>query len=353
MDNNPDLAIVDKSPSKQDNIFNPKKSNTFWVLLKDKANEVPTYKKQLASDYLYRISLSTGKEQLIKCFFELNDSFLFCYKVRRAHQESTKALVAYLDLEYAKIKEITQVMNNTTYYGIRIIKAKNYEDVLSEDEKLIQKWFELFKRYCILSQFGMAYENVKVLGQGNFAKVFLVKRKSDGHMLAAKVFDKKAISSDEMEKKCLIYEVNTLRSLENPNLIQLVELYEGQNYVYCVTEAYMGGHLLQKILKKPNGRFSEKDSLEIMYRILRALSYLEARDVIHRDLKPENIIFRNNEDPYEVVIVDFGFATKVEDYKNLFTRCGTPGYVAPEVLNDFPYNTKADVFSAGIIFYIL
>lgn len=244
-------------------------------------------------------------------------------------------------------------MNNTKFFGIRIIKAKNYEDLLSEDEGLIQKWFEYFKRFCILSQFGMVYENVKVLGQGNFAKVFLVKRKTDGQLFATKVFDKKAVCSDDMEKKCLIYEITTLRSLDEANLIKIKELYEGQNYIYCVSEAYLGGHLLQRILKKPNGRFSEKDSLEIMYRILKGLAYLEARDIIHRDLKPENIIFRNNEDPFDVVIVDFGFATKVEDYKNLFTRCGTPGYVAPEVLNDFPYNTKADVFSSGIIFYIL
>lgn len=113
------------------------------------------------------------------------------------------------------------------------------------------------------------------------------------------------------------------------------------------------GHLLQNILKKPNGRFSEKESLEVIFRVLKALAYLDSKDLIHRDLKPENIIFRNKEDPYEVVLVDFGFATKVEDYKLLFTRCGTPGYVAPEVLNDFPYSTKADVFSAGVILYIL
>jgi hypothetical protein len=81
--------------------------------------------------------------------------------------------VAYLDLEYAKIKEISQVIGDVKYYGLRIIKNKNYEDILSEDQALINKWFEYLKRYCILSQFGMAYENVKVLGQGNFAKVFL------------------------------------------------------------------------------------------------------------------------------------------------------------------------------------
>lgn len=83
------------------------------------------------------------------------------------------------------------------------------------------------------------------------------------------------------------------------------------------------------------------------------MAYLASKVLIHRDLKPENIIFRDKDDPFDVVIVDFGFATKVEDYKLLFTRCGTPGYVAPEVLNDFPYNCKADVFSAGIILYIL
>lgn len=71
----------DASPSKMDNIFNPKKSNTFWVLLRDKTVEPPVFETQHATDYLYRISLSTGKEQLIRCMFELNDHYLFCFKV--------------------------------------------------------------------------------------------------------------------------------------------------------------------------------------------------------------------------------------------------------------------------------
>ena len=108
--------------------------------------------------------------------------------------------MAFLDLEYSKIKEITQSINGQNYYGIRIIKNKNYEDILADNETLAKKWFDLFKRFCILSQFGLNYENVKVLGQGNFAKVFLVKRKSDQKLFATKVFDKKAIVSDEMEK---------------------------------------------------------------------------------------------------------------------------------------------------------
>lgn len=77
-----DFSITDKSPnSKNDTIFEPRMTTNFWVLLKEKGNEVPSYRKQISSDYLYRISLSTGKEQLIRCYFELNDHYLFCFKV--------------------------------------------------------------------------------------------------------------------------------------------------------------------------------------------------------------------------------------------------------------------------------
>lgn len=93
----------------------------------------------------------------------------------------------------------------------------------------------------------MAYENVKVLGQGNFAKVFLVKKKSDQQLYATKVYDKKAIGTENLERvvsayqKCLIYEIETLRNLDHPHVNEVIELYEGQNYVYCVTKAYLGG----------------------------------------------------------------------------------------------------------------
>lgn len=83
------------------------------------------------------------------------------------------------------------------------------------------------------------------------------------------------------------------------------------------------------------------------------MKYLEGENIIHRDIKPENILFRSKEYGSELALVDLGFATYVKDYNKLFTRCGTPGFVAPEVLHDKPYNCKADVFSVGVIFYIM
>jgi hypothetical protein len=87
-DGKSDLTIQDKSPpTKSDVIFQPRNETVFWVLLRDKATPIPTYEKQIASDYLYRISLSSGKEQAIKCYFELNDHYLFCFKVDKAANE--------------------------------------------------------------------------------------------------------------------------------------------------------------------------------------------------------------------------------------------------------------------------
>ena len=79
---------------------------------------------------------------------------------------------------------------------------------------------------------------------------------------------------------------------------------------------------------------------------------MHKKKVIHRDLKPENIIFKNTKN-IDIGIVDLGFATKEKDYDKLFKRCGTPGYVAPEILNDKPYDCKVDIYSCGIIFYII
>ena len=80
---------------------------------------------------------------------------------------------------------------------------------------------------------------------------------------------------------------------------------------------------------------------------------MASRSIIHRDLKPENILLKTQDEDSELAIVDLGFATFEKDYKNLFVRCGTPGYVAPEILHDKDYDCKVDVFSVGVIFYIM
>ena len=156
---------------------------------------------------------------------------------------------------------------------------------------------------------------------------------------------------DQLEIKCLRYEIEIMRQIKHNRVLGLYELYEGENNIYCLCEYYEGQNLLEAIVKK--GAQPEKKSLSIILQLLIALDYLHSRNIIHRDLKPENIIFKQQKGVIDIGLVDLGFATFEKDYDKLFKRCGTPGYVAPEVLNDLPYDCKADMYSCGIIFYIL
>lgn len=109
------------------------------------------------------------------------------------------------------------------------------------------------------------------------------------------------------------------------------EIYEGEHYIYCLIDYFEGKNLLDTLVDK--GNQPEEKSLAIILQLLQALEYLHSKRIIHWDLKPENVIFKEDE-TIEVGLVDLGFASYEQDYDKLFKRCGTPGYVAPEVLLD-------------------
>lgn len=140
--------------------------------------------------------------------------------------------------------------------------------------------------------------------------------------------------------------------MKHENIIKLYEVYESDNHIYLVQELLNGGELFDRIIKK--GQYSEKDACVLMKKLLGALAFMHAKGAMHRDIKPENLILKDVENDWNVKIADFGLATYVNpNHDYLFKRCGTPGYVAPEVLADARYDQKVDVFSAGVILYIL
>jgi serine/threonine protein kinase len=117
-----------------------------------------------------------------------------------------------------------------------------------------------------------------------------------------------------------------------------------------VMEQLNGGEVYQRILKVR--RFSEKDSALIINDVIKGLMYIHGIQILHRDLKLENILFSNRENNLGVKIVDFGLAT-FTDRTDIFKHCGTPGYVAPEMLHDKDYGTKVDMFSTSVMLFSL
>lgn len=143
--------------------------------------------------------------------------------------------------------------------------------------------------------------------------------------------------------------------MHHKNVLKLHEVYESASSIYLVVDLLQGGQLLQR-LKKENMLLKEIDRAKIMRNLLLALSHFHEEGIMHRDLKPENIMLRDDNDVSDIVVVDFGLSsmTHLDPRTILFKKCGTPGFVGPEVFDcKDMYTEKCDIFSAGVIFYIL
>ncbi|CAD8110530.1 unnamed protein product [Paramecium sonneborni] len=237
------------------------------------------------------------------------------------------------------IIEIIQIQH--VGQGLRI--TKNQQSI--QFYGYVDAWFKDLKKFCIQKKINESYIINNKIGCGSYADVYKVIRKSDSKEFAAKIYDK---SSDKFDSECILKEIDILRKMDHPNVIQLLETFETQKYIFIITELFAYGSLDDIITKTS---FSEEEILKGMYKIIDALSNIHQKGIIHRDIKPENILFRkpNLED---ILISDFGLA----DYYNSegqyqYQRCGTPGNMAPEILNDQPYDYKIDSYSAGLIFY--
>jgi len=197
------------------------------------------------------------------------------------------------------------------------------------------------------------YEFKEALGSGSFAVVKRGIRRSDKQEFAIKCIKKAKLNPEEL---AVVHdEVDIMYKIQHQNCIRLFEMYESKKKVYMVIELLSGGELFDRIVSK--GSFSEAEAASLMQSLAGAIKYLHGIGIVHRDLKPENLLYANTTDKSPIKITDFGLAKlkpeKDGDSQKMSTACGTPGYVAPEVLMNVAYGPSVDLWSLGVILYIL
>ncbi|XP_049636619.1 serine/threonine-protein kinase 33 [Suncus etruscus] len=208
---------------------------------------------------------------------------------------------------------------------------------------------------------GAAIEEIytfgRILGKGSFGLVIEATDKEKGTKWAIKKVNKEKAGSSAV--KLLEREVTILKSVKHEHIIHLAQVFETPKEMYLVMELCEDGELKEILYKK--GHFSENETRWIIQSLASAIAYLHSNDIVHRDLKLENVMVKSsyiddkNEMNLNIKVTDFGLAVKKHGRNEpmLQTTCGTPIYMAPEVINAHDYSQQCDIWSIGVIMYIL
>lgn len=201
------------------------------------------------------------------------------------------------------------------------------------------------------------YRNIKetykiesTIGKGSFATVKKAKMRATGERFAVKVLSKRKMTDEDTI--AMHTEIEILKQVDHPNIVKLFDVFEDDRHWCLVMELMQGGELFDQILKKD--QFSEHEAREAARAIIDAIGYCHQKGICHRDIKPENLLLSNKEMGIaSLKIADFGLARLLDESTLASTTCGTPGYVAPEVLKQQPYGVACDYWSIGVVTFIL
>ena len=343
------LKDVTKSPS----LFLQGKSNGL-ALFCECGKPINDFDKLMCDDCIESKNVTTCEGYLfrkdtkfIKCWFSLDKKDLYSYdnKIDTQHQSMHNLIGCFINEE--PIEEV----DSETYYPFSIIMSqmrfkKYYAPTKTEQEM----WIKAIQKAIGYSNLLDYYELKEELGKGKFGLVRVAVHKKTGKRVAIKVMKKSMMNPQDQE--LVKQEIEIMKISQHPNLIRLLDVFENLEYIYIVMELMEAGDLFS-YLERRKFRIPERDAARITHSLAAGLYYLHNYGIVHRDLKPENILMVSEDDDSDVKIMDFGLSKMIGPSELCTEPFGTLTYVSPEVLQNKPYGKSVDVWSLGVLSYLM
>ncbi len=293
--------------------------------------------------YLYKM---IGDNKLKRLYFKLLHKDLYFFK---NDKEKFHRGMHHLSGVFLK-EEKSEIFNDITFYSFSIIYQNKQRRYYIDNESQYKIWVAKLKLATEYTDLTDIYEISKNLGNGKFGLVKLGINKQTGKKVAIKIMSKKEMTMEDLS--LVQTEIEILKICQHPNIIHLYEVFENEDYYYIITEYCEGGDLFS-YLEKRKFHLKEEKARQIIHKLLTALYYIHSYGIIHRDLKPENILMTSEDNNADIKILDFGLSKILGPGEYCVEPYGTLSYVAPEVLLEKSYNNKIDLWSLGVITYLI
>jgi serine/threonine protein kinase len=249
-------------------------------------------------------------------------------------------------ISWSIIESFIEDDSDISTFGFTIKKLSGSQDFFVENEEDLEKWLENFSRLGLMSGFDLDYVIIKNIDYGRSGLVSVCQDMLTGAEYAAKRIEKSKLT-EPTQRKLLKNEIKSMRKVSSQHTVQLFRVYEDQDLIILIMEYLPHGNLLQRLQKIKT--LGEKECSLLMRNIFEALQHFSMIDLLHRDLKLENILMCSNSNNFEIKIIDFGLSCSFNSCD--FAKCGSPGFMAPEIFAAGHYDSKIDVFSAGVVCY--
>ena len=284
--------------------------------------------------------------KLNKRYVYIRSSFMYYYE-----SESSSGPDNIYFLGNCEVEQVTNsYMENKGYYGfsLKFPEHETAEEFYTRNKQDLDTWIYLIKQVTTVRQLTDTYEVLGKIGEGKFAIVYKCRHKETNELYAVKEIKKNRFKS-EKEYHLIQTEIGILGMVNHPNIVKFYDNFENDDAIYIVMELITGGELFDRIA----GRhvLTELEAYRVLYPIIDCLAYLHRMCIVHRDLKPENIFC--GKELWDIKIGDFGLSQIVSPTEKIHVPCGTMNYMSPELISNQGYTTKTDMWSIGVILYLI